>query len=93
MKGILAFPFLGTRTDEEAMCRVKQCDDHQDFNRLVKRWEGPIWRLCTRMVGDSHRAEELKQDTFMRLFEKRKDYEPKSRFYTILWRICLNICF
>ena len=42
MKGILSFSFLGTRTDEEAMWRVKLYDDHHDFDRLVKRWEDPI---------------------------------------------------
>jgi RNA polymerase sigma-70 factor (ECF subfamily) len=93
MKGILAFPLLGSRTDEEAMWRVKLYDDHRDFDRLVKRWEAPICRLCTRMVGDAHRGEDLKQEAFLRLFEKRKGYEPKSRFSTFLWRIALNLCY
>jgi len=93
MKGILAFPLLGSRTDEEAMWRVKLYDDHQDFDRLVKRWEEPIRRLCTRMTGDSHRGEDLKQEAFLRVFEKRKDYQPKGRFSTFLWRIALNLCY
>jgi RNA polymerase sigma-70 factor (ECF subfamily) len=93
MKGILAFPFLGAQSDEEAMWRVKLYDDHRDFDRLVKRWQEPICRLCTRMVGDPHRGEDLKQDTFLRLFEKRKDYQPKGRFSTFLWRIALNLCY
>src|SRR5579872_2189288 len=93
MKGIPAFPFLNARTDEEAMWRVKLYDDHGDFDHLVKRWQGPIRRLCTRMVGDPHRGEDLKQDTFVRLFEKRKDYQPKGRFSSFLWRIALNLCY
>lgn len=93
MKGILTFSLLSARTDEEAMWRVKLYDDHQDFDRLVKRWEEPIRRLCTRMIGDPHRGEDLKQETFLRLFEKRKGYEPKSRFSTFLWRIALNLCY
>jgi RNA polymerase sigma-70 factor (ECF subfamily) len=93
MKGILAFPFLAARTDEEAMWRVKLYDDPHEFDRLVRRWQEPIYRLCARMVGDSHRGEELKQDAFLRLFEKRKDYQPKSRFSTFLWRIALNLCY
>ncbi len=93
MKGILAFPLLGSRTDEEAMWRVKLYDDHQDFDRLVKRWEEPIRKLCTRMTGDPHRGEDLKQEAFLRVFEKRKDYQPKSRFSTFLWRIALNLCY
>src|SRR5438445_12595991 len=84
---------LCSRTDEEAMSRVKSHDDEREFARLMKRWEEPIRRLCTRMTGDPHRGEDLKQDTFLRLFEKRKQYEPSGRFSTFLWRIALNICY
>lgn len=84
---------LCTRTDEEAMWRVKLRGDHQEFARLVRRWEGPIRRLCARMVGDAHRGEDLKQDVFLRVFEKRKDYQPGGRFSTWLWRIALNLCY
>ncbi len=80
-------------SDEEAMCRVKEREDHQEFARLVRRWETPIRRLCTRMIGDAERAEDLKQDVFLRLFENRKSYEPKSRFSTFLWRIAVNRCY
>lgn len=80
-------------TDEEAMRRVKTHGDPEEFARLVRRWEEPIRRLCARMTGDAHRAEDLKQDTFLRLFEKRKGYEPVARFSTFIWRIALNVCY
>src|SRR5688572_21442298 len=83
---------LFSRTDEEAMWQVKLHDDHRAFAQLVERWEEPIRRLCTRMTGNAHRGEDLKQDTFARLFERRKSYEPTGRFSTYLWRIALNIC-
>jgi RNA polymerase sigma-70 factor (ECF subfamily) len=95
MKG-LAFSTLSllcSRTDEEAMWRVKTHDDHHEFSRLVKRWEEPIRRLCTRMTGDPHRAEDLRQETFLRLFERRKEYQVTGRFSTYLWRIALNLCY
>jgi RNA polymerase sigma-70 factor (ECF subfamily) len=82
-----------TRTDEEAMSCVKTNDDHHEFGRLVKRWEEPIRRLCARMTGDIHRGEDLKQETFSRLFERRKQYQPGGRFSTYLWRIALNLCY
>ena len=84
---------LGCRTDEDAMLRVKTHDDHSEFARLVRRWEEPIRRLCARMTGDAHRAEDLKQETFLRLFEKRQAYQPAGRFSTYLWRIALNLCY
>jgi RNA polymerase sigma-70 factor (ECF subfamily) len=45
------------------------------------------------MIGDSHRAEDLTQETFSRVFTQRKAYQPKSRFSTWLWRIALNLCY
>jgi RNA polymerase sigma-70 factor (ECF subfamily) len=92
----MSFPVLTVlraRTDEEAMLRVKTHDDHREFARLVERWEEPIRRLCTRMLGDLHRGEDLKQETFLRLFERRKDYQPTGRFSTFLWRVALNLCY
>ncbi len=87
-----ALSLLFSRTDEETMCRVKTDDDHRAFAQLVERWEQPIRRLCTRMVGDAHRGEDLKQETFTRLYQKRQTYEPTGRFSTYLWRIALNVC-
>jgi RNA polymerase sigma-70 factor (ECF subfamily) len=81
------------RTDEESMLRVKTSDDHVEFSRLVNRWEEPIRRLCARMTGDPHRGEDLKQDTFVRVFERRKEYQATGRFSTFLWRIALNLCY
>ncbi len=87
-----ALSTLRRRSDEEAMCRVKTCDDHQEFTRLMRKWEHPVYRLCTRLTGDPARGEELKQETFLRLFQYRKDYVPSARFSTFLWRIALNLC-
>jgi RNA polymerase sigma-70 factor (ECF subfamily) len=81
-----------TLTDEQAMWRVQQTDDHAAFARLVERWEAPIQRLCARMTGDLHRAEDLAQEAFARVFAKRHAYEPGGKFSTWLWRIALNLC-
>jgi RNA polymerase sigma-70 factor (ECF subfamily) len=35
----------------------------------------------------------LKQETFARLFARRKDYDPAQRFGTWLWRMALNVCY
>jgi RNA polymerase sigma-70 factor (ECF subfamily) len=84
---------LRPRTDEESMCRVKAADDHEEFARLIGPWQEPIRRLCARMIGDLERAEDLKQETFTRLFERRKDYQPTAKFSTFLWRLALNLCY
>jgi RNA polymerase sigma-70 factor (ECF subfamily) len=90
-KNILATLF--SITDEQAMWRVQAVEDYEAFARLVERWEGPIRELCRRMLGDVHRGEDLKQEAFVRAFEKRKEYQPTGKFSTWLWRIALNLCY
>jgi RNA polymerase sigma factor (sigma-70 family) len=87
------WPVFGLPSDEELMRRVQGEEDHGAFARLVQRWEEPIRRLCVRMTGEVERGEDLKQETFMRLFERRKEYRPISKFSTFLWRVALNRCY
>ena len=84
---------LFTVTDEQAMWRVQTEEDHRAFAMLVERWEKPIYNLCVRMTGDAHRGEDLKQEIFARVFEKRMQYNPSMRFSTWLWRVALNLCY
>jgi len=86
------FPFFSV-SDEQAMWRVRMQDDEEAFAMLVERWEGPIQNLCTRMLGDSHRGEDLAQDAFSRIFARRREYVPNGKFSTFLWRIALNLCY
>jgi RNA polymerase sigma-70 factor (ECF subfamily) len=84
---------LFSMTDEQAMWRVQTTDDNAAFGHLVQRWEQPILRLCARMTGSLHQAEDLKQETFTRIFVRRKDFRQGCRFSTWLWRIALNLCY
>ena len=83
---------LFSANDEQTMWRVKLAGDPEAFARLMARWELPIQRLCARMTGDPHRAEDLTQTAFTRVFARRTDWEPTGRFSTFLWRIALNLC-
>src|SRR5215470_16426395 len=87
------FSSLFAMTDEQAMWRVQMQDDHSAFVQLVERWEIPILRLCARMTGDAHRGEDLKQETFARVFARRKDFRTDRKFSTWVWRIALNLCY
>ena len=67
-----------TITDERAMWRVQNADDPAAFARLVERWETPIQRLCARMTGDLHRAEDLAQEETRRLLIGLAAQGPRS---------------
>jgi RNA polymerase sigma-70 factor (ECF subfamily) len=93
-KQFMARPLLSlfSANDEKMMWRVRMEGDAQAFATLVARWEKPIQRLCARMTGDLHKAEDLAQMAFARVFAKREDWEPTGRFSTFLWRVALNLC-
>jgi RNA polymerase sigma-70 factor (ECF subfamily) len=79
-------------TDEQAMWRVRAQNDARAFALLVERWRTRIHRLCVRMVGDIHCAEDIAQELFARLYTHRNNYIPQSSFSTYIWRIALNLC-
>ena len=79
-------------SDEQAMWRVQMHDDAQAFALLLGRWEAPIQRLCTRMLGDEHKAEDVTQEAFARIYAKRKEFHHGSKFSTFLWRVATNLC-
>ena len=80
-------------TDEQAMWRVQMSADGEAFALLVQRWQRPIQSLCTRMLGDLHRGEDLTQEAFARVFSRRKAYAATGKFSTFLWRVALNLCY
>lgn len=80
-------------SDEQAMWRVQMEDDPEAFAVLVERWQRPIRALCTRMLGDNHRGEDLAQEAFTRVFTRRKSYVASGKFSTFLWRVALNLCY
>jgi RNA polymerase sigma-70 factor (ECF subfamily) len=79
-------------SDEQLMWRVKLQDDPDAFARLLAKWQKPIQNLCTRMTGDAHRAEDLAQTVFSRVFSRRAEWQPTAKFSTFLWRVALNLC-
>ena len=83
---------LFSASDEQLMWRVKLQDDAEAFASLMSRWQKPIENLCIRMTGDLHRAEDLAQTAFARIFARRADWEPIGKFSTFLWRVALNLC-
>jgi RNA polymerase sigma-70 factor (ECF subfamily) len=87
------FQTLFAITDEQAMWRVQTEDDHTAFALLVERWREKIWQLCVRMTGNLHTGEDLVQDVFARVFEKRREWRGASKFSTWLWRIAVNRCY
>lgn len=72
------------------MLRVRD-DDAGAFAELMRRYEARLVRLM-HTIGPRHDlAEDLAQETFMRVFRARKSYEPGAKFSTWLFTIAGNV--
>ena len=79
------------RTDED-LARLLAGGDAQAFEELVDRHQRRVRTLCYRLSGNLAEAEDLTQETFLRVFRHRDAYQPDRPFARWLKRICVNVC-
>ena len=58
---------------------------------LYRRWAARLLRYLERIVKEPAVAEELLQDTFIRVLDARERYAPEARFSTWLFHIARNL--
>lgn len=76
--------------DVRLMLRVKE-DDAGAFEELVRRYQARLVRLMHHIGPRSDLAEDLAQETFLRVYRARKRYEPGAKFSTWLFTIAGNV--
>jgi RNA polymerase sigma-70 factor (ECF subfamily) len=79
------------RSDEELMLSSRD-GDQGAFEILYRRYEKPVFSFAYRMVMSAGEAEDLCQETFLRVARARRKYETTGKFKTWLFRIVLNLC-
>lgn len=77
-------------SDAELMARV-QDGDRQAFARLVDRHKDAVVNYLTRLSGDRDRAEDLAQESFLRLFRSCSRYSEQGLLRALLFRIATNL--
>ncbi len=80
------------RSQERSWVIESQQGSAQAFNRLVLKWEKPIYSLAFRMLQDRGEAEEATQEVFLLAFKGIRSFRQDSAFSTWLYRIALNHC-
>jgi RNA polymerase sigma-70 factor (ECF subfamily) len=61
------------------------------FRELVRRYERPVFSLIFRMVRDSAAAEDLAQDTFIKVLNHIDRYRPEFKLSSWLFKIANNV--
>jgi RNA polymerase sigma-70 factor (ECF subfamily) len=77
-------------TDDELMIRGAGGDDDA-FRVLVERWQGRILGFLVRSLGSEPEAEDVAQETFVRICRSAGTYRPEGRFASWLFRIAGNL--
>jgi len=74
----------------DLMLRVR-AGDSLAFAELVELWQGRLVTLFLHHTGDHATAEDLAQETFLRVFSARERYLPTARFTTWIHTIANNV--
>ena len=61
------------------------------FRELVRRYERPVFSLIFRMVRDRETAEDLAQDTFIKVLNHIDRYRPEFKLSSWLFKIANNV--
>lgn len=74
----------------ELMLRVRDGESGA-FAELVELWQGRLVTLFLHHTGDHATAEDLAQETFMRVYRARERYRPTAKFTTWVHTIALHV--
>ena len=78
--------------EERRLVEVAQRGDVASFNELVRLFEGRVYNLCYRMLGDADSAADAAQDAFLSAFRNLRSFRGGS-FRSWMLRIATNTCY
>ena len=78
--------------EERRLVEIAQRGDVDSFNELVRLFEGRVYTLCYRMLGDAESAADAAQDAFLAAFRNLRSFRGGS-FRSWMLRIATNTCY
>ena len=78
--------------EEQLLVEAGQRGDVEAFNQLVRLYEGRVYNLCYRMLGDSDAAADVAQETFISVYRNLNKFRG-GVFRSWLLRIATNACY
>ena len=78
-------------SDEELMHRFSG-GDVRAFGKLYARHQSRVYGFCRNLTGDAAAAQDLVQESFLRVLRYGAGFDSRSRFSTWLFRVTRNVC-
>ncbi|THB64922.1 MAG: RNA polymerase sigma factor [Desulfovibrio sp.] len=83
---------MGGMAEDSQLATQAGQGDMEAFSMLVAKHQEAVFNLALRMTGVYQDAEDLAQDTFLRIHAKLGDsYDPERPFAPWMFAICLNL--
>lgn len=78
-------------SDDDLMRRYAE-GNARAFERLYERYERRVYGFCLRRLGDPDAADDAFQDTWRRVVDARRRYEPRGKFESWLFTLARRAC-
>jgi RNA polymerase sigma-70 factor (ECF subfamily) len=85
-------PVDSSRLDDAALVRQAQQGNVAAFEELVRHYDRAVLRLATHLMGNPEDAQDIYQETFLRVYRNLGNFRYECSFYTWLYRIVCNLC-
>jgi RNA polymerase sigma-70 factor (ECF subfamily) len=80
------------RMDESALIRAAQRGDERAFEELVRQYDQSVLRLALNLLRSPEDANDIYQETFLRVYRNLHKFRYDCSFHTWLYRIVTNLC-
>lgn len=80
-------------TNKETNLIREICDGNTHaFSELVEAYKNLVYTLAYRMLGSREEAEEVSQDTFIKIFKSLSHFKGDSKLSTWIYKVAYNTC-
>ncbi len=87
----MANPNPAVKQSDEELITAFQQGHLEAFNILVGRHKNQLMNYLFRYLGDYDQADDVLQETFIRVYRKKEFYKPIAKFTTWLYTIATNL--
>lgn len=79
-----------TALEDHRLISGLQAGDEAAYEKLIERFQAPIYNLAYRLLNDPSDASDLLQEVFLKVFRNVENFRGESSLRTWMYRIAVN---